>query len=74
MRALCALISIPDADKNIVVTEFVGQIRANSEMAQVMRFEIVTKWTVTGGIDLPTLNMNESRNLTLLSILHLSDV
>ena len=35
MRALCALISIADADKNIVVNEFVAQIRANSEMAQV---------------------------------------
>ena len=35
MRALCALINIADADKNIVVNEFVAQIRANSEMAQV---------------------------------------
>ena len=35
MRALCALIGIADADKNIVVNEFVAQIRANSEMAQV---------------------------------------
>jgi len=41
MRALCALISIADADKNIVVNEFVAQIRANSEMAQM--FDAIQK-------------------------------
>jgi len=47
MRALCALISIPDADKNIVVTEFVGQIRANSEMAQM--FDAIQKDASSSG-------------------------
>lgn len=47
MRALCALISIPDADKNLVVTEFVGQIRANSEMAQM--FDAIQKDSSSSG-------------------------
>lgn len=47
MRALCALISIPDADKNIVVTDFIGQIRANSEMAQM--FDAIQKDASSSG-------------------------
>lgn len=63
MRALCALIGIADADKNIVVNEFVAQIRANSEMAQM--FDAIQKdanstGTVTAGEGQPGFLMDTS--------------
>merc|ERR1712168_1275244 len=63
MRALCALIGIADADKNIVVNEFVAQIRANSELAQM--FDAIQKdanstGTVTAGEGQPGFLMDTS--------------
>lgn len=55
MRAVAALLTIPDADKSPVMAEFSSQIRANPEMSSL--FESIQK-------DPTSLSASESMELS----------
>ena len=49
LRAVAALLTIPDSDKSVVLSEFISQIKGNQETAAL--FESVQNDSASGGIE-----------------------